>query len=148
MNTWYPPSPETGGRGRRGVAIAAVSAAAVVLIRGGAAAVTLQAKPHGHASLKAAVLADPPSFKAAADVTPPVVAAACTTPAKFTYSGTISAAKPGTVTYEWVYSSGQPGPATTLRFTAAGDRTVTGATVTASRAGVAGARSSCSARSR
>jgi hypothetical protein len=126
MSTWR------GGR-RRVLAIATIAtAAAVVVIGGVAAAVTLNNQNHGTASLTSLHVV---SFKAAASVTPPVAASTCARPTAFTFSGTLSAAGPGTVMYRWVYSSGKPGPVQTVRFTMAGSRVVTGATVKAEKAG-------------
>ena len=76
-----------------------------------------------------------PSFKAVANVTPPVAASKCATPTAFTYSGMLSATAPGTVKYQWVYSSGKPGPVQTVSFTGAGHKTVTGETVKTKTAG-------------
>ena len=75
------------------------------------------------------------AFSAQVTVTPPVAASKCTTATAFTYHGTVTATTPGTLTYQWVYSSGKPGPVRTLRFTEAGDQTVSGGTVKASKAG-------------
>ena len=50
-----------------------------------------------------------PSFKAVANVTPPVAASKCTTPTSFAYTGTLTATAQGTVKYQWVYSPGSPG---------------------------------------
>jgi hypothetical protein len=68
-------------------------------------------------------------FKAAANVTPPVAASACAAPKAFSYTGTVSATAPGTVRYQWVYSSGKPGPVRSVSFRAAGSVLVAGATV-------------------
>jgi hypothetical protein len=64
-----------------------------------------------------------------------VAASTCAKPTAFTYSATVSVAAPGTVKYQWVYSSGKPGPARTVSFPAAGNRVVTGETVKVKRAG-------------
>ena len=68
-------------------------------------------------------------------VTPPVAASTCATSTTFTYSGTVTAAEPGTLSYRWLYSSGKLGPVQTLSFTEAGSRPVSGGTVKVSRAG-------------
>ena len=117
---------------RRVLAVAAIAAAAVVVIGGVAAAVTLNSQNHGTARLTSSHVF---SFKAAASVTPPVAASTCARPTAFTFSGTLSAAGPGMVRYRWVYSSGKPGPVQTVRFTKAGSRAVTGATVKSGKAG-------------
>ena len=68
-------------------------------------------------------------------MTPPVVASKCATPTTFTFTGTDHRPPAGTVSYQWLYSSGKPGPVQTLNFTAAGQRQVSGGTVTTSTAG-------------
>jgi Protein kinase domain len=75
------------------------------------------------------------AFAAQVTVTPPVTASTCTTAATFTYSGTVTATEAGTLSYQWLYSSGKPGPVQTLSFTAAGSQHVSGGTVKASKAG-------------
>lgn len=130
MSRSYSPS-HGSGRKRGTAAIVLGAAAAVVVIGGVAAAVTLTGGSGKNASLTSSLLsrggtapgtspgtspgaapgtspgAGPaaPSFTAAANVTPPE-AAGCAAPSTFTYSGTLSATGPGTVTYQWVYSSG------------------------------------------
>jgi len=125
--------------------IALIAAGAVVVIGGVAGAVTLTGESHGKAILTSApashawtapvVAPAAPSFTAVANVTPPVAATNCASPSRFSYSGTLSATTAGTVKYQWVYSSGQPGPVRTVNFTAAGNRVVTGGSVTAKTAG-------------
>jgi hypothetical protein len=148
MSRSYTPSH---GRGRkRGTAtIALIAAAAVVVIGGVAGAVTLTGGSPKTASLTSSpsspsgtapgtaprTAPGTPSFTAVANVSPPVAATDCTTPSTFTYSGTLSATVPGTVKYQWVYSSGKSGPVRTVNFTAAGQHLVTGETVTAKAAG-------------
>jgi eukaryotic-like serine/threonine-protein kinase len=68
-------------------------------------------------------------------VTPPVVTSKCTTPTTFTFTGSITDTQPGPLSYQWLYSSGKPGPVKTLNFTAAGQQQVSGGTVTTSTAG-------------
>jgi serine/threonine-protein kinase len=68
-------------------------------------------------------------------VTPPVVASKCATPTTFTFTGSITDSQPGPLSYQWLYSSGKQGPVQTLNFTAAGQRRVSGGTVTTSTAG-------------
>jgi len=127
-----------GGRRRRVLVIASI-AAAVVAIAGTATAVTLTQNNSNHDTTRlsgspARVVSLAGSFKTVADVTPPVAASKCTKPTAFTYSGTLSAAAPGTVKYQWVYS-GKPGPVQTVHFTSAGERAVTGETVRSEKAG-------------
>jgi hypothetical protein len=68
-------------------------------------------------------------------VTPPVAVSKCATPTKFAFTGSITSLQPGTVSYQWLYSSGKQGPMQTLNFTAAGQRQVSGGTVTTNTAG-------------
>ncbi len=68
-------------------------------------------------------------------MTPQASASKCATQTAFTYAGTLSAAAPGTVRYQWVYSSGKPGPVRTVTFTSAGHKAVTGKTVKSEAAG-------------
>lgn len=77
---------------------------------------------------KAAVTAD-------ATVTPPATTSACAAPATFAVSGTISSTAAGTVTYQWVYSSGTTGPAQTVTFSGAQTQRVTAAAVRSTTAG-------------
>jgi serine/threonine-protein kinase len=127
-----------GGRGRKrqAVAIAAIATAAVVVVGAVATAVTLKEKgSQSGVSSSSQVVTITPSFKAVADVTPPVAASKCATPSSFTYSGTLTATAPGTLKYQWVYSSGKPGPVQTVSFTSAGHKTVSGETVKTKKAG-------------
>ncbi|HTW02625.1 MAG TPA: serine/threonine-protein kinase, partial [Streptosporangiaceae bacterium] len=125
-----------GGRRRR-LVIASIAAAAVIALGAIVAGVTMsgggdKASLTGSSSAGTPGL---PTYSAVANVTPPVAAATCATPTAFTYSATISAATPGTVNYQWVYSSGEPGPVQIVSFAAAGNRVVTGETVKVKRAG-------------
>jgi serine/threonine protein kinase len=125
-----------GGRRRKAVSIAAIATAAVVVVGGVATAVTLKERNHQEnvkSSSQAAAIT--PSFKAVANVTPPVAESKCTTPTSFTYAGTLTATAAGTVKYQWVYSSGKPGLVQTVSFTGAGDKPVSGETVKTKKAG-------------
>jgi hypothetical protein len=64
-----------------------------------------------------------------------VVASRCATPATFTFTGTITDLQPGPVSYQWLYSSGSPGPVQTLDFKVPGQQPVKGGTVSTSTAG-------------
>ena len=68
-------------------------------------------------------------------VSPPVAASKCATPTTFTFTGSITDLQPGPVSYQWLYSSGKPGPVQTLNFTAAEQLQVHSGTVTTSTAG-------------
>jgi serine/threonine protein kinase len=126
-----------GGRKRKAVAIAAITTAAVVVVATVATAVTLKEKSGHQSSVSSSsqVATITPSFKAVANVTPPVAASKCATPTSFTYSGTLTATAPGTVKYQWVYSSGKPGPVQTVSFASAGHKAVSGEIVKAKKAG-------------
>jgi eukaryotic-like serine/threonine-protein kinase len=131
------PMAAVGGRRRRLVVIASIAAAAVIATGVIVTAVTLSDGGH-KASLTGSATQGTlglPVYSAVANVTPPVAASKCAAPTAFTYSATISAAVPGTVNYQWVYSSGGPGPVRVVSFTEAGNRVVTGNTVKVKRAG-------------
>ena len=123
------------GSGRRRVlAIATIATAAVVAIAAVATAVTLKERGD-QANLSSQAAAITPSFKAVANVTPPVAASKCTTATAFTYNGTLSTTEPVTLKYQWVYSSGKPGPVQTAIFPGPGRRPVTGETVKTEKTG-------------
>jgi serine/threonine-protein kinase len=115
--------------------ISSVAAALVALVAVGAVAL---ARSSGNAQLSSSSGA---AFSAQVTVTPPVAAAKCTTTttaataATFTYGGTVTATEPGTLSYQWQYSSGKQGPVQTVSFTAPGHRQVSGGTVKTSAAG-------------
>jgi serine/threonine protein kinase len=127
-----------GGRKRKAVTIAAISAAAVIAAGTVATAVTIKERGNSHpAPLNSSsqVATITPSFKAVASVTPPVAASKCATTSTFSYSAVLTATAPATVKYQWVYSSGAPGPVQTVSFTAAGHKTVSGETLKTKQAG-------------
>ncbi|MGH3246337.1 MAG: protein kinase domain-containing protein, partial [Trebonia sp.] len=68
-------------------------------------------------------------------VAPAKVASKCATPTTFTFNGSITDIQPGPVSYQWVYSSGKPGPVQKLNFTTAGQQQVRAGTVATSTAG-------------
>jgi tRNA A-37 threonylcarbamoyl transferase component Bud32 len=74
-------------------------------------------------------------FTAQATVTPPVAASKCATATAFAYSGTVTSTEAGTLSYQWLYSSGKPGPVQTLNFIAAATLPVSSGTVKATKAG-------------
>ena len=126
-----------GGGGRRRLVVIASIAVAVIAVGAIVAAVTLsgggsKARLSGTVSAGAPGL---PVYSAEANVTPPVAASTCAAPTAFTYSATISAAAAGAVNYQWVYSSGKPGPVRVVSFSGAGNRVVTGGTVKVKQAG-------------
>ena len=118
-------------RARRKVLTFVSVAAAAIVVLTAVGAVALSRKP-ANVQLSSSSAA---AFAAQVTVTPPVAATKCTTATTFTYSGTVTATEPETLSYQWLYSSGKPGPAQTLSFTAAGDQLVSGGTVKASKAG-------------
>ena len=126
-----------GGRKRKVLSVAAIATAAVVVVAAAATAVTLRGRTHQQNlnSSSQVATAVTPSVKAVANVSPPVAASKCTTPTSFGYTGTLTATTPETVKYQWVYSSGKPGPVQTVTFAAAGEKTVTGETVKTKKAG-------------
>jgi Protein kinase domain len=75
------------------------------------------------------------AFSTQVTVTPPVASSMCTAATTFTYSGTVTATQPGTLSYRWLYSSGKQGPVQTASFTAPGHQQVSGGTVKASATG-------------
>jgi hypothetical protein len=107
----------------------AATAALVVLAAVALPAMSGKAQPSGLSALSAVATA------AQVIVTPPVAASTCATSTTFTYSGTVTAKEPGTLSYQWLYSSGKQGPVQTLSFTTPGNRQVSGGTVSAGRAG-------------
>ncbi len=134
-STWFG---RPGGRKRKVLGVAAIATAAVVVVAAAATAVTLRGNSHQqHLNSSSQVeTAVTPSLKAAANVTPPVAASKCATPTSFGYTGTLTAKTQQTVKYQWVYSSGKPGPVQTVSFAGAGEKTVTGETVNTKKAGV------------
>jgi serine/threonine-protein kinase len=125
-----------GRRRRRALAVGAIAATVVVAVAAVATAVTLTGKNHQanlSGSSQAATIT--PAFSAVATVTPPVSASKCTTDSAFTFSGTITATAPGSVSYQWVYSSGTPSPVRTVTFTGQGHQQVTGEVVKTDKAG-------------
>jgi hypothetical protein len=130
-----PPVTPTRDSRRRGLLAVGTAAATLVVIGGAAAAVTLQGQHHQASLTRVQAAAAAPTFKAVANVTPPVAASACTAPTVFRYTGTVSATSAGTVRYQWVYSSGKPEPVQSVSFRAAGSVAVAGATVSRKTAG-------------
>ena len=72
---------------------------------------------------------------AAITVTPPVVVSKCSTPTTFKFTGSVTDTQPGTISYQWVYSSGKPGPVQKLTFTGVGQQAVSPGIVSTSTAG-------------
>jgi serine/threonine-protein kinase len=112
--------------------LAFVSVGAVVVVALGAAGAVALSRQSDNVRLSSSSTAP---FAAQVTVTPPVAASTCTTGTTFTYSGTVTATEPGTVSYQWLYSSGKQGPVQTVSFTAPGHRQVSGGTVKSRAAG-------------
>jgi eukaryotic-like serine/threonine-protein kinase len=110
------------------VSVAAV--AVVALVAAGAVVLFKTSGPQVQLNSVAATAVD-----AQITVTPAVVTSKCATPTTFTFTGLISDAQPGPLSYQWVYSSGKQGPVQTLNFTKAGQRRVGGGSVTTNTAG-------------
>jgi eukaryotic-like serine/threonine-protein kinase len=73
----------------------------------------------------------PPS--AAASVAPAALTQSCAGgPAKFMFTGSITARQAGPVTYQWIFSNGQTSTPATLEFTSAGAQPAAGQELTAS----------------
>jgi hypothetical protein len=118
-------------RARRRLLAVVGGAIAAVVVLGAAGAVALSR----HSDTAQLSSAAGSAFSAQVTVTPPVASSTCKTATSFATHGTITATVPGTLTYQWLYSAGKPGPVQTLRFTAAGDKVVSGATIKATKAG-------------
>ena len=118
-------------RARRKVLTFVSVAAAAIVVAGAVGAVALSRKSDNVQLSSSSTDA----FAAQVTVTPPVSASRCTTATAFTYSGTVTATEQGSLSYQWLYSSGKPGPVRTLSFTGAGSQHVSGGTVKASKAG-------------
>jgi len=116
---------------RKMLAFATVAVVAVVALVATGAAVL--AKSSGNQVQLNSVSAT--AVDAQITVTPPVVTSKCTTPTTFAFTGSISDSQTGPLSYQWVYSSGKQGPVQTVNFTTAGQRQVSGGTVTTTTAG-------------
>ena len=116
---------------RKMLVFASITAVTLVALLG-AGAVVLH-KTSGHQIQLSSVSAS--AVDAEVSVTPPVAVSKCATPTKFTFTGSIGDLQPGRVSYQWLYSSGKPGPVQTLNFTSAGQDQVSGGTITTSTAG-------------
>ena len=84
--------------------IAVVVAGAVAIA--GAAIASQTTPPHHTITSTSFTLPRQPVVTASATATPPAAAGSCKNPTAFTYSATLAADQPGTLTYRWVYSSG------------------------------------------
>jgi tRNA A-37 threonylcarbamoyl transferase component Bud32 len=117
---------------RKVLAFLSVAAVAMVaLLAAGAVVLAKTSRDHVQLNSVPATAVD-----ALITVTPPVVKSKCAAPATFTFSGSITDAQPGPLSYQWLYSSGKQGPVQTLNFTGEdGQRQVSGGSVTTSTAG-------------
>jgi serine/threonine-protein kinase len=115
---------------RKMLTFASVAAAALVVL----GAVGAYALTRNSASMQlSSSTAD--AFTAQATVTPLVATSKCTTATAFAYSGTVTSTQPGTLSYQWLYSSWKPGPVQTLNFIGAATLPVSSGTVKAAKAG-------------
>jgi serine/threonine-protein kinase len=110
-----------------------VSVAAVAMVAVLASGAVVLFKTSGNQIQLNSVSAD--SVDTQITVSPPAAASKCATPTTFTFTGSITDLQPGPVSYQWLYSSGKPGPVQMLKFTAAGQQQVSSGTVTTSTAG-------------
>jgi serine/threonine-protein kinase len=110
-----------------------VSVAAVAIVALVAAGAVVLPKMSGNQIQLSSVSAG--AVDTSITVSPPVAASKCATPTTFTFTGSITDLQPGPVSYQWLYSSGKPGPVQTLNFTAAEQQQVRSGTVTTSTAG-------------
>jgi hypothetical protein len=113
--------------------LAFVSVAAVAVVALVAAGAVVLAKTSGHQVQQNSVPAW--AVDALITVTHPVVTSKCATPTTFAFTGTITNAQSGPVSYQWQYSSGKRGPVQKVNFTTAGQQQVRGGTVATSTAG-------------
>lgn len=113
--------------------VGSLSVAAVVMVAIVAAGAFVLFKPSGAQVTLNSVSAT--AVDAQISVTPAVATSKCATPTTFTFTGSISDAQPGPLSYQWLYSSGKQGPVQTLNLTTAGQRQVSGQTVVTSTAG-------------
>jgi eukaryotic-like serine/threonine-protein kinase len=111
---------------RKLLAFAAAAVAALVVL--GAAGAVALSRSSDKVQLSSTSSA---AFTAQVTATPPVAASKCTTATTFAFAGTVTAVQPGTLSYQWLYSTGKLGPVQTLSFAAAGDQAVNGGTVSA-----------------
>ena len=119
---------------RKVIAFVSVAAVALVALLGGGAVVLF--KNTGNSSQIQLSGVDASSVGAQIALSSrAAVASKCATPTTFTFTGSITDIQPGKVSYQWLYSSGQPGPVQTLNFTAAGQQTVKSGAVTTNVAG-------------
>jgi serine/threonine-protein kinase len=113
----------------RPMLVAFVASAAILVVAGAAAgAILLSNKPGVQIQPVSSVSAGNVSVVVTAS--PPVVVSKCNTPSTFTFTGTVTDVQPGTVSYQWQYSSGKLGPVATLNFTEVGAQEVTEAVTT------------------
>ena len=116
---------------RRMLTFVSVAAVAVLVLLGTGAVVLF--KTSGNQVQLNSVAAT--AVDAQIAVTPAAVTSKCTKPVTFTFTGSITDAQPGPLSYQWQYSSGKQGPVQTLNFTSAGQQQVSGGSVTTSTAG-------------
>ncbi len=116
---------------RKVLAFVSVAAVALVALLGGGAVVLF--KTSGNQVQLSSV--DATAVDSSISVSPALVTSKCATPSTFTFTGSITDLEPGPVSYQWLYSSGKPGPVQTLNFTAAGQLPVKSGIVSTNTAG-------------
>ena len=116
---------------RRVVLVLSVAAVALVAILGGGAALLFRTS--GHQAQLDSVSAS--SLDTSISVNPATASSKCTTPATFSFAGSITYLQTGPVSYQWLYSSGKPGPVQTVNFRQAGQLPVAPGKVSTSTAG-------------
>ncbi len=118
---------------RKVIAFVSVAAVALVAILGAGAVVLFKTSGNSNQIQLSGV--DASSVGAQIAVKPAAVTSKCATPTTFTFTGSITDIQPGPVSYQWLYSSGNPGPVQTLNFKAAGQQSVQSGVVTTNVAG-------------
>ena len=116
---------------RKMLAFVSVAAVALVVLLGAGTAVLF--KTSGNQVQLNSV--DATAVDTQIAVTPALAASKCATPTTFTFTGSITDLQPGPVSYQWLYSSGKPGPVQTLNFKTAGQLPVRSGIVSTSTAG-------------
>ena len=113
--------------------LAFVSIAAVALVALLGAGTVVLFKTSGNQVQLSSV--DATAVDSAISVTPALTTSKCATPSTFTFTGSITDLQPGPVSYQWLYSSGKPGPVQTLNFKTAGQLPVKSGIVSTNTAG-------------
>jgi serine/threonine protein kinase len=116
---------------RKVLAFVSVAAVAMIALLSAGAAVLF--KTSGNQVQLTSVSAN--SVDSSITVSPAAATSKCATPTTFTFAGSITDLEPGPISYQWLYSSGKPGPVQTLNFKTAGQLPVKSGVVSTSIAG-------------